>query len=161
MHDLEDLYAPPQSISTSTTFKTITTKEQFVEKLREIAEELAERVEHKEMAGRTLTLELKNTKFEIKNRGVTQKNYISTKEELFKAGREILEMLWPHEPVRLMGLKLSNLKDKEAVVEEEKSGIKSFFPQKTTQQYYKDLEQKKVEPKALMTPQTRVASQTE
>lgn len=79
------------------------------------------------MVGRTVTLELKNTKFEVKNRGVTQKNYISTKEELFKAGREILEMLWPHEPIRLMGLKLSNLKEKETFEEEEKSGIKSFF----------------------------------
>lgn len=90
---MEDLHAPPQSISTSETFKTITKKEEFIAKLEEIAEELAERVEHKEMAGRTVTLELKNTKFEIKNRGVTQKNYISTKEELYKAGREILEML--------------------------------------------------------------------
>lgn len=79
------------------------------------------------MVGRTVTLELKNTKFEVKNRGVTQKNYISTKEELSKAGREILEMLWPHEPIRLMGLKLSNLKEKETFEEEEKSGIKSFF----------------------------------
>lgn len=71
-----------KSISNSTTFRPIYKYEDFLEKLVEISEELSERMEKHQIMGRTITVEFKSTKFDLKNKSMGLNNYISSIEEI-------------------------------------------------------------------------------
>ena len=62
-HEEEEDDGIQKSISVSRSFRAISSKDDFIEKIRDIAEELEKRVAKRKIGGRALTLELKNTKF--------------------------------------------------------------------------------------------------
>ena len=64
-HKEDDDDGIQKSISVSKTFRTIRRKAEFVAKIYEIAEDLERRVAKRKIGGRTLTLELKNTHFQV------------------------------------------------------------------------------------------------
>jgi DNA polymerase kappa len=64
-HEEDDEDACQKSISVSSTFRPISTLEQYREKIAELCEELAERIDKRKIAGVTVTLELKSIKFEV------------------------------------------------------------------------------------------------
>lgn len=81
-HEEEDEDACQKSISVSSTFRPLSTLEQFKEKIAELCEELSERIDKRKVAGVTITLELKSTKFEVVQKSMTLKTYIWLAEDL-------------------------------------------------------------------------------
>ncbi len=60
-----------KSISSESTFKVISSKDELLEKCKEIAENLAESVDSMGISGKCLTLKLKSFDFSIKQRSIT------------------------------------------------------------------------------------------
>jgi len=81
-HDEDDEDACQKSISVSSTFKPLSTLEQFKEKISELSEELAERIDKRKVAGITVSLELKSTKYEEVQKSMTLKSHIWLAEDL-------------------------------------------------------------------------------
>ena len=73
-----------------------------------------ERIEASGARGRTVTLKLKFTDFQIMTRAVSQPDYVDGKPEFAKLARALLEAELPlPKPIRLMGLTLSGLEGAE------------------------------------------------
>ena len=94
-HEEDDDDACQKSISVSSTFKPLSTLEQFREKISEMCEELAERIDKRKVAGLTVTLELKSVKYEVVQKSMTVKGYIWQAEELQLYCYQILDTVWP------------------------------------------------------------------
>lgn len=73
----------------------------------EIAEHLAGDMAREDLKGKTLTLKLKTTAFEVRTRAHSLPQYISTYEEIFTAAMRLLKAEMPIE-IRLMGMRMSN-----------------------------------------------------
>lgn len=97
-----------KSISTERTFRTLSTWEELTTKLGEIAASLAEDLEHRNLAGKTITLKIKTPGFQVKVKGKTLPHSIHTQEDLYLYGEKLLKQEFPVS-MRLMGLRLSNL----------------------------------------------------
>jgi DNA polymerase-4 len=73
-----------------------------------------ERIEASGARGRTVTLKLKFTDFQIMTRATSLPDYVSSKEEFARVARALLEAELPlRGPIRLMGLTLGNLEGAE------------------------------------------------
>ncbi|XP_018423338.1 PREDICTED: DNA polymerase kappa [Nanorana parkeri] len=107
-----------KSMSTERTFNEISSAEEQYELCRELCKDLAEDLHKEGLRGRTVTLKLKNVKFEVKTRASTVSHTVSTEEEIFCLAKEILkaeiEAASP-EPLRLrlMGVRVSGFTSEE------------------------------------------------
>ncbi|CDW81824.1 dna polymerase iv kappa [Stylonychia lemnae] len=142
-HEEDDDDACQKSISVSTTFSPIHKLEQFKEKIKEICEDLAQRMDKRKLGGLTLTLELKSTQFELVNKSVQLKSYIWTQEDLTKHSHQILEQLWPYKAVRLLGVKMSHLKNLHEIKRDK--SLSSFFNKGLSKDEYAQQQQKQLE----------------
>lgn len=80
-----------KSISVERTFGEITVKAQMYEKCHTICHNLAKQMKEKDLRGKTITLKLKSTNFEVKNKQVTVQRAIGQDgEQLFEAGKPSL-----------------------------------------------------------------------
>src|SRR5690606_35259776 len=87
---------------------------ELLERLKDIAEKVAVRLQKAELKGRTITLKIKYHDFVITSRSRTLRQSISSSEDLFAIGSELLHNPHPpSRPVRLLGLSLSNLDNEE------------------------------------------------
>ncbi|KAM4053567.1 DNA polymerase kappa isoform 2-T2 [Anomaloglossus baeobatrachus] len=101
-----------KSMSTERTFSEMSSAEEQYEQCRELCKDLAEDLNKEGLKGRTVTLKLKNVKFEVKTRASTVSYAVSTEEDIFSVAKEILKAeidLASPEPLRLrlMGVRLS------------------------------------------------------
>ncbi|XP_040277359.1 DNA polymerase kappa isoform X2 [Bufo bufo] len=101
-----------KSMSTERTFSEMSSAEEQYELCQQLCKDLAEDLNKEGLKGRTVTLKLKNIKFEVKTRASTVSYAVSTEEEIFSVAKEILkaeidlaspEPLW----LRLMGVRIS------------------------------------------------------
>ena len=84
------------------------------DKLEEIIEIVWERIAERDTRGRTVTLKLKFTDFQLMTRAKSLPRAIEGKAEFARLSRAILDEILPLPmPVRLMGLTLSNLDGEE------------------------------------------------
>ncbi|MBA4768519.1 MAG: DNA polymerase IV [Porphyrobacter sp.] len=80
------------------------------ETLENIIDIVWERIEGSQARGRTVTLKLKFTDFQIMTRATSQPEYVGGKDEFGRLARALLEAELPlRGPIRLMGLTLSGL----------------------------------------------------
>lgn len=80
------------------------------ETLENIIDIVWERIEAAEARGRTVTLKMKFTDFQIMTRATSQPEYVGGKDEFGRLARALLEAELPlRGPIRLMGLTLSGL----------------------------------------------------
>ncbi len=100
-----------KSIGAERTFeRDLDDERQMIFALREIAEKVAERMERKNLMGKTLTLKIKYFDFEMNTRSRTTNHFINSTDEIFDAASELLFVpIKPIKPVRLLGVQLSNL----------------------------------------------------
>jgi DNA polymerase-4 len=102
------------------TFSENLTSEIFmIEKLETIASELEKRLKNKKRSGKTITLKIKYSDFQVQTRSKTLPYNISDRELLFDTAKELLFQEKPRESVRLLGLSVSQLNSsssKKAVV---------------------------------------------
>ncbi|XP_073536147.1 DNA polymerase kappa isoform X2 [Phyllobates terribilis] len=101
-----------KSMSTERTFSEMSSAEEQYEQCRELCKDLAQDLSKEGLKGRTVTLKLKNVKFEVKTRALTVSYVVSTEEEIFSVAKEILKAeinLTSPEPLRLrlMGVRIS------------------------------------------------------
>ena len=75
----------------SSTFRPLSTLEQFKEKITELSEELAERIDKRKVAGTTVTLELKSTKFDVVQKSMSLKSHIWLAEDLARYCHQLLD----------------------------------------------------------------------
>ncbi|KIO28048.1 hypothetical protein M407DRAFT_22680 [Tulasnella calospora MUT 4182] len=117
-----------KSVGSETTFHATSNVEELFKKLEKCAESLAEDLQEKSFAGRTVTLKYKLDTFKLFTRAKSCGRYVSTKEDLLAIGKELFlkENASAKQPLklRLIGLQVSKLKDLR--VDEEK-GIMKFF----------------------------------
>ncbi|GJE97755.1 DNA polymerase IV [Phanerochaete sordida] len=115
-----------KSIGSERTFHTLSTKEDILRKLEEVAADLSEDMERTGWTGKTVTLKYKLDTYQVFTRAKSFDRWISTKkDDLFATGKELL---LPELPLRLrlIGLRVTKLKDLRA--EADKPGsIKRFF----------------------------------
>ncbi len=99
-----------KSIATEYTFSENLPSEVYVlEKIEEIAKELAKRLKNNGVFGKTLTLKIKYSDFKVQTRSRTLNHFFQREEELNAIAKELLLQEKLRESVRLLGLSMSNL----------------------------------------------------
>ncbi|KAG6866757.1 hypothetical protein C0991_011416 [Blastosporella zonata] len=107
------------------TFSPLRDKTKILDKLTEIAIELEKDMTENGWAGRTVTLKFKLDTYQVLTRAKSFDRWITTKEELFATGQELILPEFPL-ALRLIGLRVTKLKDLRAPPEPI-NGIKRFF----------------------------------
>jgi DNA polymerase-4 len=105
----------PKSVGAERTFETdLSTPTAMRERLCPIAERVAERLRAAGRRGRTVTLKIKDHRHEITSRQRTLPRTVGAKGELLRLANRLLHAPHPPpEPVRLLGLSVSSLTDRE------------------------------------------------
>ena len=81
-----------------------------------MVEELYERLTDSKLMAKTMTLELKTVKFDVRQRSNTFPAYIFRKRDLMQESLKLLKGLWPLQYAsRLMGIRLNNIRSRAAV----------------------------------------------
>ncbi|KAK3146741.1 hypothetical protein QOZ80_3BG0271130 [Eleusine coracana subsp. coracana] len=99
-----------KSISCERTFSATNDSSLLLEKLANLADNLADDLQKEGLKGRTLTLKLKTAEFEVRTRAATAWNYINSKADILIYATKLLKAELPLS-LRLMGLRMSQLYD--------------------------------------------------
>ncbi|MGM0636329.1 MAG: DNA polymerase IV [Bacteroidota bacterium] len=103
-----------KSLGAERTFSANISSEVFMkEKLEQIAAEIARRLKKSNVAGKTITLKIKYSDFNIQTRSKTLPLYVASKELILE---EAIKLLYQEElknSVRLLGISLSNLNNEQ------------------------------------------------
>lgn len=114
-----------KSIGAERTFHALSNKTQILRKLEEVAGELGDDMVRGGWTGKTVTLKYKLDTFQVFTRAKSFDRWVSSKkEDLFAIGKELLLLELPL-TLRLIGLRITKLKDLHAP--EPAGGIKRFF----------------------------------
>ncbi|WP_262495019.1 DNA polymerase IV [Algoriphagus boritolerans] len=98
-----------KSLSAENTFeKDLITPQELKENLRPVFEEVIKRIERNGIKGRTITLKIKHSDFTLQTRSRTLEQY-PDEETFWKIALELLHQEEIEQPVRLLGLGISNL----------------------------------------------------
>jgi len=113
-----------KSVGAERTFETdVDAPGAMLDRLRPIAERVAERLRSAEQRGRTVTLKLKDHRHDISSRQQTLNRTVGTADELLRWAERLLHRPHPPpEPVRLLGLSVSSL------VETDRTGTQLALP---------------------------------
>ncbi len=100
-----------KGISRERTFAALSRKEDLLEKLRLLCDSLAADMAREGLKGKTVTLKLKNSDFQVTTRAKSCAIYVSTSQELY---HHALALLLPQLPItlRLMGVRASHFQPK-------------------------------------------------
>ncbi|CAI7923606.1 unnamed protein product, partial [Closterium sp. NIES-53] len=104
--DVEE--GPRKSISCERTFSPLSAEPAILNKLEELSFALAKDLEEHGMKGRTLTLKLKTTAFEVRTRAVSVPEPIGSQQEIWPLVVRLIRAELPVS-VRLLGLRMSAL----------------------------------------------------
>ncbi|KAI0705092.1 hypothetical protein C8T65DRAFT_653194, partial [Cerioporus squamosus] len=116
-----------KSIGAERTFNPISDTEKIHAKLEEVAAELSSDMTEGGWTGKTITLKYKLDTYKVFTRAKSLDKWVSTKkEDLFAIGKELLKPELPL-TLRLIGLRVTKLKDTKAEAESKARGIKRFF----------------------------------
>uniref|UniRef100_A0A6I8SDH9 DNA polymerase kappa n=1 Tax=Xenopus tropicalis TaxID=8364 RepID=A0A6I8SDH9_XENTR len=115
-----------KSMSTERTFSEISSSEEQYGLCQELCRDLAQDLQKEGLKGKTVTIKLKNVKFEVRTRALTVGSTVSTEEEIFAVAKEILKAeidLASPEPLRLrlMGVRVSGFLTEEEKKHHQKS----------------------------------------
>lgn len=100
-----------KSLGAEETFdRDYSSKDELRSKLKDICEDVAERLSKHQLAGKSLTLKIKFADFSVMSRSKTMLNPIYKERDLFQTSTDMLyETNLHHKSVRLLGISLSNL----------------------------------------------------
>ncbi|XP_028851589.1 DNA polymerase kappa isoform X2 [Denticeps clupeoides] len=101
-----------KSMSTERTFGEMSVAEEQLTLCKELCEDLAQELLKEGLKGKTVTLKVKNVKFEVKTRALTLPYSVSSANEIYTSARDLLRAELDHvspEPLRLrlMGVRVS------------------------------------------------------
>ncbi|KAI3431033.1 DNA polymerase kappa [Psidium guajava] len=99
-----------KSISNERTFPATGNEALLYQKLDELAELLSSDMQKEGLHGRTLTLKLKTSSFEVRTRALTLQKYISSRDDINNYASKLLKAELPIS-LRLIGLRVSHFKE--------------------------------------------------
>ena len=107
-----------KSVGAERTFRDdVAEPEAMMERLEPIAERVMSRMKSAERRGRTVTLKMKSFRHDVSTRQITLDRFVRSESDLLAIARRLLhDPHPPEEPVRLLGLSVSNLSDPGAEV---------------------------------------------
>ena len=112
----------PKSMGAERTFSENLTSELFLEeKINAVAIELDKRIKRHKASGKTITLKIKYSDFVIQTRSKTLPFFIADKSMIIAHAKQLLYQEKLQNSVRLIGLTISNLNNKEATPKKEES----------------------------------------
>lgn len=101
-----------KSIGNETTLRKDTKDTEEIKKyLYTFSKSISEGLKKNHMWGKTVTVKIKNYKFETTTKSKTLKDYINEEEKIYIKACKILDSINIKEPLRLIGLTLSNLSE--------------------------------------------------
>ncbi|KAH9942472.1 DNA/RNA polymerase [Epithele typhae] len=116
-----------KSIGAERTFHPISDITKIYAKLQDVAAELAKDMTEDGWTGKTVTLKYKLDTYQVYTRAKSLTTWVSRKQEdLFAIGKELLKPELPL-TLRLIGLRVTKLRDLNAEEESKARGIKRFF----------------------------------
>lgn len=116
-----------KSMSTERTFSPTGDQASIYQKLVDLSENLSSDMKKDGIRGRTLTLKLKTSCFEVRTRAVTLPYYICSSEDILKHAKKLLKAELPVS-LRLMGLRMSHFSEgREGVAADPKQKTLSNF----------------------------------
>lgn len=114
----------PKSIGAERTFSENLSSEVFMlEKLAYIAGVLEERLARSGAAGKTVTLKIKYSDFQLQTRSKTFEEFIKSKEKILQAAKGLLYQETLKNSVRLLGISLSNLNTRDAEADSKSESV--------------------------------------
>lgn len=98
-----------KSVGVEETFSTdLESEESMMAALYKLAEKLVYRLERAQRKGRTITLKLKNSDFEIQTRSHTIPDVTDDLNQIMETVSELFHQSIPQDPIRLLGITVSN-----------------------------------------------------
>jgi DNA polymerase-4 len=111
-----------KSVAAERTFiNNITSEIYMLEKLEQISEELEKRLNKSNVSGKTITLKIKYSDFTQQTRSKTISYFISDKHLILETAKQLLFQEKPKNSVRLLGISLGNLNNRDVKEKKEKS----------------------------------------
>ncbi|MEL4025393.1 DNA polymerase IV [Lysinibacillus endophyticus] len=116
--DPEAIYET-KSVGNSTTLPFDETDIKELEKIFEmLAGKVAERLEVKNLCGSTISIQIRDAKWNNHSKSKTFQNPIYQKEDIFEEAFNLFHKAWNGEPVRLLGITVSNVLDRKQSVQQ-------------------------------------------
>lgn len=110
-----------KSLAVERTFQENLSSELFMmERLEEIAEKVAYRLEQHQLKGRTITLKIRYSDFQIQNRSRTIDTPPSNASEILRIVKSLLYQDRLDNSVRLLGISVSNFEQDKSLIEKQK-----------------------------------------
>ena len=88
-------------------------KDELLVYIKQFSQEISTILASKNTVGKTITLKYKTSEFQSHTRSRTLLHYISSKEEIYEIGKEILEAEDLQQDLRLIGITISSFKESE------------------------------------------------
>lgn len=108
-----------KSVGTSTTLPVDETDEQQLKTLfRQLSEKVANRLETKELAGPTVSIQTRSADWKNRTRSVTLNNTVWKADDIHRNAWQLFIRHWNGEPLRLIGVTVSNVTDKGHMTEQ-------------------------------------------
>ena len=115
----DDRYHEVASIGHSTTFpKDYLFEAEIKEKLRDMCQKTAKRLQNYEKYGKTISIQLKTAEFKSSSRSKTLETPIRLSHELYQVAEELFDEHWEGEALRLVGVSAANLTDTNKVTKQ-------------------------------------------
>lgn len=86
--------------------------------LRRLSGKVASRLESKNLAGRSITVHIRDANWKNKTRSKTVSNRLFKEDEIFQLSKQLFVSTWDSEPIRLLGVTVNNVFDKGESVEQ-------------------------------------------
>ncbi len=108
-----------KSVGTSTTLPIDETDEQNLRVLfRQLSNKVANRLEVKELAGSTVSIQTRSSDWKNRTRSVTLNNTVWKAEDIQRHAWQLFAKHWNGEPLRLIGVTVSNIATKDKMTEQ-------------------------------------------
>ncbi|UJF28360.1 DNA polymerase IV [Planococcus sp. 107-1] len=116
--DPESIY-DTKSVGTSTTLPIDETDEENLKAIfRKLSAKVANRLEAKELAGPTVSIQTRSSEWKNRTRSVTLRNTVWKADDIFRNAWQLFIKNWNGEPLRLVGVTVSNVAAKEDMTEQ-------------------------------------------
>lgn len=116
--DPESVY-DTKSVGNSTTLPSDETDLSELKKVIQIlSSKVANRLEAKRLAGPTVSIQIRNSDWKNSSRSQTFRNLLYEKDRIFEAAWSLFEKNWNGDPIRLLGVTISNVVDRSDFTEQ-------------------------------------------
>lgn len=116
--DPESIY-DTKSVGTSTTLPIDETDEiELKAVFKRLSEKVANRLEAKELAGPTVSIQTRSSEWKNRTRSITLNNTVWKSDDIFRNAWQLFTKHWNGEPLRLVGVTVSNVADKGDMTEQ-------------------------------------------